>query len=685
MAAPPFRSVPYLTPPTTVGADADAAAEVMQWLKDGGVPSVELSGARDAITAVGPVAAFEKLFGVDFHVMEWTGAGKARTTVRAFRAPTHMRSFGVNGEGLVHEDDHVPHVPDFVARSVTLTHGLTNLPPPLRRVGRAGRPDERAAAAPSPSAVPTLAPGEQNVTQVVARGSATGITVNFVPMCSDGMPTADTTMLCSDHPPAISYVQVNATTLTGGKPGSVASASEVPDCTADATGAVSCSVSVPAGYYDLVNLTVQAFFGDGRNDVTGPVHECAHPGVSTPPITPRAVTSLYGIPPSARVTNATTTQAVVEFEEQYYSKEDLKMYMSEMGLPAPGPVTVVGPNNDTDPGGEANLDIQWIMGVAPSAATTFWSIKANSSVEIDDILAWATAMVALESGRPSVNSISYGMTEGAVDRYQGPGYVLRSDAEFMKLALLGVTIIIACGDTGAGDLGAPPMSNPTCDVLGPDWPSQSPYVLAIGSTYVSPNAEPVCYEGVDCSAGPLGEVVVSLDNGLFWSSGGGFSNKQGTASYQKDVVDAYLAEKQFLPPASMFNASGRAYPDAVAIGHNLETVLAGEFIPIDGTSASAPIFAGVMTLLNDARANAGMPPLGFANVWLYQTAAERPGAFRDVLVGNNRCGAYGWYPECCSDGFGAAPGWDAASGFGSPYYPVLLEEALKAGAGAGTA
>ena len=99
------------------------------------------------------------------------------------------------------------------------------------------------------------------------------------------------------------------------------------------------------------------------------------------------------------------------------------------------------------------------------------------------------------------------MSEDNVDKYLGKGYMARSDVEFQKLAVRGITIIIADGDTGydnntffsldkdaegdkttsrksktsltwcciysAGDLGSPPMSNPTCKTLHPDWPSQA--------------------------------------------------------------------------------------------------------------------------------------------------------------------------------------------------------------------
>lgn len=69
--------------------------------------------------------------------------------------------------------------------------------------------------------------------------------------------------------------------------------------------------------------------------------------------------------------------------------------------------------------------------------------------------------------------------------------------------------------------------------------------------------------------------------------------------------------------------TGRAYPDVVAVGHNLEISWNRKFMPIDGTSASAPIFAGVVSLVNSQRVSHSMPPLGFLGPLLYTTAGTR--------------------------------------------------------------
>lgn len=207
-------------------------------------------------------------------------------------------------------------------------------------------------------------------------------------------------------------------------------------------------------------------------------------------------------------------------------------------------------------------------------------------------------------------------------------------------------------------------------------------MTSIGSTYITPFDEPACYDGsVDCSSMPLGEVSVSLENGLFWSSGGGFSNITGTAWFQKSAVARYLRSGAAFPPPSFFNKAGRAYPDAVAVGHNLMVVLNATMTPIDGTSASAPIFGGLITLLNDARLGAGKKPLGLLNPMLYKVAESTPSAFFDVVVGSNRCGAYLFERSsnisvCCPYGYEAVPGFDTVAGLGSIQYGQMLAAVL---------
>jgi tripeptidyl-peptidase-1 len=86
-----------------------------------------------------------------------------------------------------------------------------------------------------------------------------------------------------------------------------------------------------------------------------------------------------------------------------------------------------------------------------------------------------------------------------------------------------------------------------------------------------------------------------------------------------------------------------------------------------GTSASTPIAAVMISLLNDARAQMGKSTLGFLNPMLYKMYADNPKTFNDITVGDNRCTV----AMCCQYGYGATKGWDAVTGFGTPNFQAI--------------
>jgi len=95
----------------------------------------------------------------------------------------------------------------------------------------------------------------------------------------------------------------------------------------------------------------------------------------------------------------------------------------------------------------------------------------------------------------------------------------------------------------------------------------------------------------------------------------------------------------------------------------------GEVRRIGGTSAATPFFAGMLALLNQYVVNNGVqarPGLGNINPRLYQLANTR-GVFHDVVAGDNFVPCKVGTPDCTNGqiGYGAAPGYDNASGLGS--------------------
>ena len=134
-------------------------------------------------------------------------------------------------------------------------------------------------------------------------------------------------------------------------------------------------------------------------------------------------------------------------------------------------------------------------------------------------------------------------------------------------------------------------------------------------------------------------------------SSGGFSNHWARPSYQDAAVTSFL-DALGSTNAGLYNASGRAFPDVAAYGGPYKIFINGRFTYIDGTSASTPTFASITSLLNDQLLNAGKPPLGWLNPWLYSDAAS---TFTDVTEGNNyACSNY-------TTGFNATTGWDPVS------------------------
>jgi len=198
--------------------------------------------------------------------------------------------------------------------------------------------------------------------------------------------------------------------------------------------------------------------------------------------------------------------------------------------------------------------------------------------------------------------------------------------------------------------------------LYPSWPASSPWVTAVGATRF-----------VDQK---VGNAEMATDQ---FGSGGGFSDmfSQDDAKWQIDAVQEYLSnppKDPKFPPQESFSAHGRATPDVSALGEGYQVIISGRVASIGGTSASSPAFAGMVSLLNDARMGKGMKQLGFLNPFLYQNTD----AFTDVVLGTNSIGR-GTGPS--PFGFKCTKGWDPATGLGTPKFDKLLTAALNACAG----
>lgn len=128
-------------------------------------------------------------------------------------------------------------------------------------------------------------------------------------------------------------------------------------------------------------------------------------------------------------------------------------------------------------------------------------------------------------------------------------------------------------------------------------------------------------------------------------------------------------------PAAGYSTTGRGYPDVALAGTAYLVAVGGFWFAVSGTSASAPLFAGMVSLVNAARLAAKKPSLGWINPTLY---ARQKNFGRDVLAGKNNCGV-GAIAKCCPHGFHATPGWDPTTGIGSVDFQLFKKDLMSLG------
>lgn len=386
-------------------------------------------------------------------------------------------------------------------------------------------------------------------------------------------------------------------------------------------------------------------------------------------------------------------QAVAQFNDEAFMQEDVEHLHRAYGLPIAKTVHVHGvrgTKDNSNTGGEGSLDLQTITALAPSASTTWWGVDPWV---IDGFMLAYTVDVNNHTSPPLVHSISWGDAEPLYPA----AFVQRLDYELMKLALRGITMIVASGDNGNSAVGS------YCDFVS-DVVGTSEWVTSVGATMPSLDSKPYCSAAAfrhlgDCEE--LGQVTCSSRNGALITSSGYFSVYRPRPKYQDLAVNTFLQTSSCKPfpvcpvhnhtyvshheleeikvPCQHIAKTGcslsnlvqdsRAAPDVALPGQSYPVLVNKSVFGFDGTSASAPALAALISRLNGLQAQRGQPPLGLLNPWFYQVHRDHPQAFLDVVVGDTASTE----TRLCRFGFRAAPGWDPATGLGVPRFSVLRE------------
>jgi len=359
------------------------------------------------------------------------------------------------------------------------------------------------------------------------------------------------------------------------------------------------------------------------------------------------------------------SQLVYSTISQSYSKADLSSFQTFFGLPLQQPISSIGghvfdgPCSNATICAEANLDIQWLMALSQSTPTTVYYDENSDG----NFLSFITTMANFNDP-PLVICISYGTLESTLS-----DKVLEQwNLEAQKLGVQGVTIICASGDSGVSGY----FMDPKYCGYGPIFPASSPYVTTVGSLQpkISVINKKFTVTGLRASQSDLGGAA---------TSGGGFSQRFPTPSWQKNAVTNYFSSLTSKPanfsfhnkssflPLGTYNAGGRGYPDVSAWGAYVWVTLNKKLDSAAGTSVSAPIVGGMVSLLNANRLARGLPSLGFLNPLLYGNNRF----IQDITSGNNSCLLAGYNigkpaPKmCCRQGFLAGKGWDPVTGLGA--------------------
>lgn len=347
---------------------------------------------------------------------------------------------------------------------------------------------------------------------------------------------------------------------------------------------------------------------------------------------PLQVAKAYGYPTGASATGSGQCIAVIELGGGYKTA-DLDSFFQNLGISTPK-VTAVsvdgGANSPTGdssgPDGEVELDIEVAGAIAPAAQIAAYFAPNTDQGFIDAV----TTAVHDATLKPSIISISWG---GPEDSWTEQSRNALNSA-CQDGATMGVTVLAASGDNGSSD--GSTSGNPTVD-----FPAASPYVVGCGGTKLQISGSAISSEQA--------WNELSANEG---ATGGGVSEFFALPSYQQTAK----------VPKAPNGFVGRGVPDVAgdadpATGYNV--VVDGEQSVIGGTSAVAPLWAGLLALINQSLgAN-----VGYVNPLLYSAKVEL--TFHDVTAGTN-------------GNYSAGPGWDACTGLGSPNGAALLT-ALRGG------
>jgi subtilase family serine protease len=289
-------------------------------------------------------------------------------------------------------------------------------------------------------------------------------------------------------------------------------------------------------------------------------------------------------------------------------------------------VLVGGPNRD--PAMQAQneyvenaLDVDMVLALAPHAKVIHVLTATNSPGLFTDGISYIVNKL------PAAHAVS--VSFGTCERGSA-GQMPVLNALFAQAKAQGQQWFFAAGDSGTDGC----RDGAGNKILSVGWPASSPFVVGVGGEQVSAQGAEQAWGG---------------PNGGGGGGGGGQSESFDKPAFQAGV-------------GPFANDGARDEPDVAALaGPPGVTIIAGGMPnTVEGTSAAAPMWAGMWALIDQARGGKGLPS-GLEQLYLLGKAGK---GFRDLRAGNNGDGS--------TPGFAAGPGYDLATGWGAPDVTKLI-------------
>ncbi|HSU30723.1 MAG TPA: S53 family peptidase [Bryobacteraceae bacterium] len=391
-----------------------------------------------------------------------------------------------------------------------------------------------------------------------------------------------------------------------------------------------------------------------------PFCSTSDPGVPTPGIlycyAPSMVQGAYNYTPLYQrgIRGAGQTIVIVDAYGSPTIEADLKTFDRAFGLPDPDFRIICPfgcpafnprnrPQNEAGWSQETTLDVEWAHAVAPEAKIVLAVAPTPNGDTINNVVKY---IIGAYPG--SIISQSFGTPEATI--HANNSQVRQAHATYAAAVGQGITVLASSGDSGAtnGDF---PIANAS-------YPASDPFVTGVGGTQGLPEGNLVNPPG--CNALPCyGAETVWNEPWSTGAAGGAESSLFAAPSYQ----DSIGSPNRSVPDV----AYDAAVDGGVLVYYSAEGPSTAGFYVFGGTSAGSPQWAGIFALANDARAQAGKAPLGFANPALYSIAVLGSYAadFHDITAGNNTLAG-------TTVGFSAQPGYDLATGWGTPNVANLV-------------